>query len=75
MIKRSLAVIYYEMLNGDLPWLASDPSSLLKMILQQPIINKLKSSKVIFFLLNGDKLKKYEKIRIVVLVYIFQRDV
>lgn len=29
----SLAVIYYEMVMGDLPWLASDPSSLLKKIM------------------------------------------
>ena len=34
------------MVMGELPWLASDPQSLLKKILQQPIISKLKQAKV-----------------------------
>lgn len=42
----SLAVIYYEMVMGDLPWLASDPSSLLKKIMSQPIIQKLQRTKI-----------------------------
>ncbi|CAK60875.1 unnamed protein product (macronuclear) [Paramecium tetraurelia] len=42
----SLAVIYFEMVFGNLPWLASDPQSLLKKILSQPIIEKLKQAKI-----------------------------
>lgn len=45
----SLAVMYYEMVMGDLPWLASDPPSLLKKILQHPIVNKLKNCKITNF--------------------------
>jgi calcium-dependent protein kinase len=29
-----MAVIYYEMIMGELPWLASDPQSLFKKIMQ-----------------------------------------
>jgi calcium-dependent protein kinase len=54
-----LAVIYFELVMGDLPWLASDPPSLLKKILQYPISGKLKNSNKVFHLMNMKKLTNF----------------